>query len=177
MNKPKHFTFAAIGAALAGAAVLSIMMTEPAMAKKPFTTAETQDHFNALMAAVAKGDELWHSAKLGTNGLACGNCHPDGSAANPDTWPKFQTNLGKVATLRDMINWCIRIPLDGKALDPDSDDMIAMEALMELLETSPSKSMASEAFGSTESVLEASLSCLYIRACQLETVDSTISDS
>ena len=128
MNKPKHFTFAAIGAALAGAAVLSIMMTEPAMAKKPFTTAETQDHFNALMAAVAKGDELWHSAKLGTNGLACGNCHPDGSAANPDTWPKFQTNLGKVATLRDMINWCIRIPLDGKALDPDSDDMIAMEA-------------------------------------------------
>ena len=128
MNKPKHFTFAAIGAVLAGAAVLSIMMTEPAMAKKPFTTAETQDHFNALMAAVAKGDELWHSAKLGTNGLACGNCHPDGSAANPDTWPKFQTNLGKVATLRDMINWCIRIPLDGKALDPDSDDMIAMEA-------------------------------------------------
>ena len=128
MNKPKHYTFAAIGAVLAGAAVLSIMMTEPAMAKKPFTTAETQDHFNALMAAVAKGDELWHSAKLGTNGLACGNCHPDGSAANPDTWPKFQTNLGKVATLRDMINWCIRIPLDGKALDPDSDDMIAMEA-------------------------------------------------
>jgi len=128
MNKPKHYTFAAIGAALAGAAVLSIMMTEPALAKKPFTTAETQDHFNALMAAVAKGDELWHSAKLGTNGLACGNCHPDGSAANPDTWPKFQTNLGKVATLRDMINWCIRVPLAGKALDPDSDDMIAMEA-------------------------------------------------
>jgi len=128
MNKPKHFTFAAIGAALAGAAVLSIMMTEPALAKRPFTSAETQDHFNALMAAVAKGDALWHSAELGTNGLACGNCHPDGSAANPDTWPKFQTNLGKVATLRDMINWCIRIPLDGKALDPDSDDMIAMEA-------------------------------------------------
>jgi len=128
MKKPKYFTFAAIGAALAGAAVLSIMMTEPALAKKPFTPAETQDHVNALMAAVARGDELWHSAKLGTNGLACGNCHPDGSAANPDTWPKFQTNLGKVATLRDMINWCIRIPLDGKALDPDSDDMIAMEA-------------------------------------------------
>ena len=128
MNKRKYFSFAAIGTVLAGAAVLSILMTEPAMAKKPFTTAEAQDQRNALLAAVAKGDDLWHSAKLGTNGLACGNCHPDGSAANPDTWPKFQTNLGKVATLRDMINWCIRIPLDGKALDPDSDDMIAMEA-------------------------------------------------
>ena len=128
MNKRKHYTFTAIGATLAGAAVLSILMTEPALAKKPFTSAEAQDHRNALLAAVAKGDALWHSAKLGTNGLACANCHPDGSAANPDTWPKFQTNLGKVATLRDMINWCIRIPLAGENIDPDGDDMIAMEA-------------------------------------------------
>lgn len=128
MNKQKHYTFTAIAAALAGATVISILMTEPALAKKPFTAAEEADQRNALLAAVAKGDALWHSAKLGTNGLACANCHPDASAANPETWPKFQTNLGKVATLRDMINWCIRVPLDGKALDPDSDDMVAMEA-------------------------------------------------
>jgi thiosulfate dehydrogenase len=128
MNKRNNYTFSAIGAALAGAAVLSILMIEPALAKKPFTAAEIQDQRDALLAAVAKGDALWHSAKLGTNGLACANCHPDASAANPETWPKFQTNLGKVATLRDMINWCIRIPLDGKNIDPDGDDMIAMEA-------------------------------------------------
>lgn len=127
MNKRKY-TYTTIGAALAGATLLSIMLTEPALAKKPFTAEETSDQHNALLAAVAKGDALWHNGKLGTNGLACANCHPDASAANPETWPKFQTNLGKVATLRDMINWCIRVPLDGKALDPDSDDMIAMEA-------------------------------------------------
>lgn len=127
MNKRKY-TYTTIGAALAGATLLSIMLTEPALAKKPFTAAEADDQHNALLAAVAKGDALWHNGKLGTNGLACANCHPDASAANPETWPKFQTNLGKVATLRDMINWCIRVPLDGKALDPDSDDMIAMEA-------------------------------------------------
>lgn len=82
----------------------------------------------ALTAADAKGDALWHDGKWGTNGLACGNCHPDGSATNPHTFPKFQTNLGKVGTLRDMINWCILVPLQGKMLPLDSDEMVAMEA-------------------------------------------------
>ncbi|WP_455209925.1 hypothetical protein [Kaarinaea lacus] len=80
------------------------------------------------MASVAKGDALWLDGKLGTNGLACGNCHPDGSASNPNTLPKFQANLGKVGTLREMINWCIMVPIQGKMLPLlDSDEMIAME--------------------------------------------------
>ena len=97
-------------------------------AKKPRSTAEVEDELNMLMDAVKKGDDLWHSAKLGTNGLACGNCHPDGAASNPHTWPKYQTNLGKVGTLREMINWCIAVPMLGKPLPSDSDEMIAMEA-------------------------------------------------
>jgi thiosulfate dehydrogenase len=97
-------------------------------AKKPFSGAEAEDQMNMLMAAVKRGDDLWHNPKLGTNGLACGNCHPDGSASNPHTWPKYQTNLGKVGTLREMINWCISVPMVGKPLALDSDDMIAMEA-------------------------------------------------
>lgn len=128
MNKRKQYIFTAIGATLAGATVLSILMTAPALAKKPLTSGQAQDQNNALLAAVAKGDALWHSPKLGTNGLACANCHPDASAANPETWPKYQTDLGKVGTLRDMINWCIQVPLAGKTIDPDGDDMIAMEA-------------------------------------------------
>jgi thiosulfate dehydrogenase len=97
-------------------------------AKEPFTSAQAEDQRNMLMKFVARGDALWHSAKLGTNGLACGNCHPDGSATNVHTWPKYQTNLGKVGTLREMINWCIAVPMLGKPLKLDSDDMIAMEA-------------------------------------------------
>jgi thiosulfate dehydrogenase len=99
-----------------------------AHAKTPFTKSDKETQTNMLMAAVKKGDDLWHNPKLGTNGLACGNCHPDGSATNPHTWPKYQTNLGKVGTLREMINWCIAVPLSGKPLALDSDDMIAMEA-------------------------------------------------
>ncbi len=97
-------------------------------AKKPFTSVEAEEQMNLLMAAVKRGDNLWHNPKLGTNGLACGNCHPDGSASNPHTWPKYQTNLGKVGTLREMINWCISVPMLGKPLALDSDDMTAMEA-------------------------------------------------
>ncbi|MDH5327180.1 MAG: cytochrome C [Gammaproteobacteria bacterium] len=97
-------------------------------AKSPRTEKQISQEQMALLKAVAKGDALWHNPKLGTNGLACGNCHPDGSATNPHTFPKYQTNLGKVGTLREMINWCILVPMQGKMLKLDSDDLIAMEA-------------------------------------------------
>ena len=112
---------------MVGTAVAAVFVGA-VQAKDPRTAAQAEDEWNALMAAVAKGDALWHDGKLGSNGLACGNCHPDGSATNPHTWPKFQTNLGKVGTLRDMINWCIAVPMQGKPLALDSNDMVAMEA-------------------------------------------------
>jgi thiosulfate dehydrogenase len=112
---------------IVGAAAAAVFVGA-VQAKDPRTAAQAEDEWNALMAAVAKGDALWHDGKLGSNGLACGNCHPDGSATNPHTWPKFQTNLGKVGTLRDMINWCITVPMQGKPLALDSNDMVAMEA-------------------------------------------------
>lgn len=124
----KNSRFALVGIT-AGAGVVGLMLlTAPVQAKKPFSAIEIQDHTDALLVAVKKGDDLWHDGKLGTNGLACANCHPDGSASNPHTWPKYQTNLGKVGTLRDMINWCIVVPLEGKALKHESDEMIALEA-------------------------------------------------
>ena len=46
----------------------------------------------------------------------------------PQTFPKYQANLGKVIPLRDMINWCIMVPQEGAALDVNSEDMTAMEA-------------------------------------------------
>lgn len=109
-------------------AVSTLLIIGDVAAKKPFSAAEKEDQMNMLMAAVKKGDDMWHNPGLGTNGLACGNCHPDGSATNPHTWPKYQTNLGKVGTLREMINWCIAVPMVGKQLAVDSEEMIAMEA-------------------------------------------------
>ena len=107
---------------------LPLFQSEIVQAKQPFTAEEVAQQNQALMDSVKKGYELWHSAALGTNGLACGNCHPDASATNPHTWPKYQTNLGKVGTMREMFNWCIAVPLMGKTLAYDSDEMVAMEA-------------------------------------------------
>ena len=105
-------------------------MATMAVARDPFTKQELADQEKALLAAVDHGRDLWHGSNpsMSSNGLACGNCHPDAAASNPHTFPKFQADVGKVISLRDMINWCITVPQGGKPLDADGDDMIAMEA-------------------------------------------------
>jgi thiosulfate dehydrogenase len=65
---------------------------------------------------------------LGKNGISCDMCHPDASNTHPETYPKFQTQLKKVALLRDMINWCIENPLEGPKLADDDPKMKALEA-------------------------------------------------
>jgi thiosulfate dehydrogenase len=76
------------------------------------------------------GSRIFHSADLlgGTVGVSCDMCHPDAANTHPETYPKFQPQLGRVALLRDMINWCIQQPVRGKALAPDSPEMRALEA-------------------------------------------------
>ena len=92
-------------------------------------TEEDVDRWKAeYETVVKKGRELWTSDKLGTNKVACAQCHPNAANTHPETYPKFQKQLGKVVALRDMINWCLRNPLEGEPLALDSADMIAIEA-------------------------------------------------
>jgi len=77
---------------------------------------------------VKEGDRLFHSDELGTNGIACAMCHPNASNTHPETYPKFQTQLKKVALLRDMVNWCIINPLEGKELADNDPKLKALEA-------------------------------------------------
>jgi len=77
---------------------------------------------------IAKGYKVFHSQITGTNGISCDMCHPDASNTHPETYPKFQSQLKKVALLRDMINWCIEKPLEGTPLAHDSEEMKALEA-------------------------------------------------
>jgi len=81
-----------------------------------------------FMSVVEKGRALWGSPELGTNGVACGQCHPNAANTHPETYPKFQKQLGKVITLGEMINWCLRNPLEGQPLALDDPRMVAMEA-------------------------------------------------
>ncbi len=77
---------------------------------------------------IAEGDRLFHNDELSSNGVACAMCHPHASNTHPETYPKFQTQLKKVALLRDMVNWCIINPLEGDALPEDDPRMKAIEA-------------------------------------------------
>ena len=81
-------------------------------------------------AFIQRGKHVFHDVKElgGTTGISCDMCHPDAANTHPETYPKFQVQLGRVALLRDMINWCIENPVRGKAL-PDGDERLrALEA-------------------------------------------------
>lgn len=83
-----------------------------------------------LKKLVEYGDQIFHDDKLlgSTNGVSCAMCHPNAANTHPETYPKYQVQLQRVALLRDMINWCIENPSRGKKLDPDDPKMRAMEA-------------------------------------------------
>jgi hypothetical protein len=83
-----------------------------------------------LLALVAEGSRIFHSADaMGSQiAVSCDMCHPDAANTHPETYPKFQTQLGRVALLRDMINWCIEHPVRGRLLAADSAEMRALEA-------------------------------------------------
>jgi len=115
---------------LASAALAyATLVSGPALADE-FTTADVA-HWQEQFDIVAKqGRALWVSSELGTNGVVCAQCHPNGANTHPETYPKFQKQLGRVAALWEMVNWCIENPLEGKALAADDPDMIAIQAYL-----------------------------------------------
>lgn len=117
---------------IAGAAlvmvVLAVIVGEFTSRADEFTKEDIERWQNEYMSVVKKGRELWVSPDLGTNGVACAQCHPNAANTHPETYPKFQQQLGRVIALRDMINWCILNPLEGEPLELDDPRMVAMEA-------------------------------------------------
>lgn len=93
-----------------------------------FSEEETDRWMDQFEMVAADGRELWTSADLGTNGVACAQCHPNAANTHPETYPKFQKQLGRVSDLWEMINWCIRNPLEGEDLAADDPRMIALQA-------------------------------------------------
>jgi thiosulfate dehydrogenase len=120
--------------AIAGVA----LVVGPASAHKdPVTPEQLKAYQDAFMEEVRKGDLLFHgdgatAKKMGVNlsdtGMACAMCHPMGADTHPHSFPKFQAQINKFSTLRDMINWCIEKPNQGEKIESDSDAMKALEA-------------------------------------------------
>lgn len=78
----------------------------------------------------AEGSRIFHSGDLlgSTVAVSCDMCHPHAANTHPETYPKFQVQLGRVVLLRDMINWCLQNPVRADKLDSDGPKMRALEA-------------------------------------------------
>jgi cytochrome c553 len=110
--------------------------------KKGQTTTQTNEQPNdfsqrdyaiwqkELAREIEFGNQIFHDDKLlgSTNGVSCAMCHPNAANTHPETYPKFQIQLKRVALLRDMINWCIENPSRGIKMEADDPRMRAMEA-------------------------------------------------
>jgi len=117
---------------------MAALLSGPASAHKtPVTPDQLKAYDESFMEAVKKGDLLFHgdgeTAKaMGVNlsgtGMACAMCHPFAADTHPHEYPKFQAQVGKFSTLRDMVNWCIEKPMQGEAIDPESEAMKDLEA-------------------------------------------------
>ncbi len=92
----------------------------------PFDSGDLQQWEAAYQSVVNDGRAAFTDAELGNNGVVCAQCHPNGANTHPETYPKFQKQLGKVSQLWEMVNWCIRNPLEGKPLAADDPKMTAL---------------------------------------------------
>lgn len=104
---------------------------------EPHNRIQLDAYEEAFMEQVRDGDLLFHGdpnteerlgVTLSETGMACAMCHPYASDTHPYEFPKWQEQMGELATLRDMINWCIEKPNQGVKIGVDSPAMKALEA-------------------------------------------------
>jgi thiosulfate dehydrogenase len=123
MNRINHLRSLAITALLLVAQPQAVQSDE-------FTEADLERWKQQYLAVVDEGEKLFHGGFKSKNTVSCDQCHPDASNTHPETYPKFQQQLGRVAVLAEMVNWCIENPLESDPLALDDPRMIAMQAYM-----------------------------------------------
>jgi thiosulfate dehydrogenase len=108
-------------------AVLLLALSLPVQAEE-FSQADLDRWQQEYRVVVEKGDKLFHGGLVSKNTVSCDQCHPNAANTHPETYPKFQQQLGRVAELWEMINWCIENPLESDPLPADDARMIALQA-------------------------------------------------
>jgi thiosulfate dehydrogenase len=115
---------AGLQAVIAGAALALISP----LCADPFNQ-EDLDRWQAEYETVVnEGERLFHGGLGNANTVSCDQCHPNATNTHPETYPKFQQQLGKVTQQWEMINWCIMNPLESETLAADDPKMIALQA-------------------------------------------------
>jgi cytochrome c len=110
------------------AVVLFVLTFAAPVVADEFTQTDVDRWMTQFEEVATEGRALWTDGTLGSNGVACAQCHPNAANTHPETYPKFQKQLGRVGQLWEMINWCIRNPLEGQSLAADDPKMIALQA-------------------------------------------------
>ncbi len=95
-----------------------------------------------LAKSVERGFALFNDKKLGTNGKTCNDCHKSGGAQDVKMgdmsikafddlaaqYPKYFMMAEKVLTLDQVVNFCVTMPLKGKALAWDDQKLTDLVA-------------------------------------------------
>lgn len=116
------------GSVIAPSVILVIAMTGLPATAEEFSQVDIDHWQQEYMAVVVEGEKVFHGGLGNENTVSCDQCHPNGANIHPETYPKFQQQLGKVVVLGEMINWCIMNPLESQPLPLDDPAMIAMQA-------------------------------------------------
>lgn len=107
---------------------LMVLMVSAPSGADEFTGADLARWQAEYMAVVKEGERLFHGGFKSKNTVSCDQCHPNATNTHPETYPKFQKQLGKVSTLFEMINWCLMNPLESEPLAADDPQMTALQA-------------------------------------------------
>lgn len=126
MEKRRKF----IGGSAAVGAVALILIVAFSTGAKEFTKEDLERWNKEFMTVVMEGDKLFHSSTLGKNKVSCDQCHPNAANTHPETYPKFQQQIGRVVSLFEMVNWCLQNPLEGDPLAADDPKMVALLSYM-----------------------------------------------
>lgn len=108
--------------------VLALSLPSFLVSADEFTKADLTQWDSEFQTVVKQGRAAFTDPALGSNGVVCAQCHPNAANTHPETYPKFQKQIGKVISLWEMVNWCLRNPLEGKPLAADDSKMTALVA-------------------------------------------------
>ena len=101
----------------------------PCMAKNPCAAKNTPIRKNPIKDSAKlkeKGEKLWADTALGTSGMTCGTCHPNGAGLKKEPFPKHIKMADDILTMDQMINFCMVNPMKGKPLAWNSQEMTAL---------------------------------------------------
>ena len=99
---------------------------------------------------VEKGKALFNDVNFGsgTSGKSCNSCHLNGKGLEMSGEKKEFNIMGKKQnSLEEAVNFCIKMALKGKAIDPESEDMFNIVAYIKSLKEKPAESPTEKAPG------------------------------